>query len=139
MDEAQKRNSKEKRSGIFTLDILSKQNQYQPTSDSTQRMRVKQNKSLKADPEVDEPICDNKHVPFSAIDKELGLEVGEPPGFGGACTPSVFGHKADTEVGEPPPCSLAPGFVPLPLPASAGGAAVVLKLPLGFPLLYYCT
>ena len=44
----------------------------------------------------------NKRVPSLAIDKEKSLEVGEPPGYGGECTPSAFGHKADPKKGEPP-------------------------------------
>ena len=44
----------------------------------------------------------NKRVSFSAIDDNLGLGVGEPPGYGGGCTLSVSGPKTNPEVGEPP-------------------------------------
>ena len=42
MDEALKRNRKEKRTGNFTLDTSSNQSQHQPTSHNTQHTRVKQ-------------------------------------------------------------------------------------------------
>ena len=44
----------------------------------------------------------NKRVPSLATSNEPGTEVGEPPGYGGGFSPSVFGSKADPEVAEPP-------------------------------------
>ena len=53
------------------------------------------------DPEVgDPPDGGIKRVPPLAIGNEVGLGVGEPPGYGGGCTPSAFGHKADPSNGQ---------------------------------------
>ena len=55
------------------------------------------------DPEVgDPPDGGIKRVPHLATGKKVGLGVGEPPGYGGGCTPTAFGLKADLEEGEPP-------------------------------------
>ena len=65
------------------------------------------------DPEVgDPPDGGIKRVPPLAIGNEVGLGVGEPPGYGGGCIPSAGGHKRvpflaianklSLEVGEPP-------------------------------------
>ena len=53
------------------------------------------------DPEVgDLSYGGIKRVPPLAIGNEVGLGVGEPPGYGGGCTPSAVGHKADPSNGQ---------------------------------------
>ena len=53
------------------------------------------------DPEVgDPPDGGIKRIPPLASGSELGLEVGEPPGCSGGCTPLTFGHKADPSNGQ---------------------------------------
>ena len=54
------------------------------------------------DPEVGDPSDSGiKRVPHLAIGNEVGLGVGEPPGYDGGCIPSAGGHK------DPPPLAIA--------------------------------
>ena len=54
------------------------------------------------DPEVGDPLDGGiKRVPSLAIGNEVGLGVGDPPGYGGGCIPLASGHK------DSPPLAIA--------------------------------